>query len=89
MQRCSGDFIGSCLTFLIPPLLGAALFVLIGLGRWARGPAGTLFVADIVTLLLGLLADSGTLFVAGGAALAIVTLAAAEATREGPVDPHR
>ncbi len=76
--------------FLIPPLLGAALFVLIGLGRWARGPADTLFVADIVTLLLGwFAASSGTTLVAGGAAVAIATLAAAQATRERSVDPNR
>jgi hypothetical protein len=90
MQRCSGDFIGSCLTFLIPLLLGAALFVLIGLGRWAGGASGTLLVADSVSLLLGLFAaSSGTTLVAVGATVAIVTLAAAEAKPEGPVDPHR
>jgi len=89
--RCSGDVIGSCLFFLAPLLLGAAVFVLVGLGRWAGGPAGTLFVADIAALILAwdFAASSGTALVAVGAVIAIVTLAAAEATREEPGDPHR
>jgi hypothetical protein len=84
---CSGDFIGSCLFFLAPLVLGAAVFVLIGLGRWAGGPAGTLFVADITVLVLGwsFAASSGTTLVAVGAAVALVLLALAEGTR--PTDP--
>ena len=87
--RCSGDYVGSCLMFLAPFLLGAALFVLIGLGRWADGPAGTLVVADISALILGwsFAASSGTTLVAVGAAIALVTLALAEGTR--PVDPDQ
>jgi hypothetical protein len=89
--RCSGDFIGSCLFFLAPLLLAAAVFVLIGLGRWAGGPAGTLVVADIAALVLAwnFAATSGAALIVVGAVVAIVMFAAAEATREEPVDPHR
>lgn len=84
--RCSGDYIGSCLMFLAPLLVGAALFVLVGLARWADGPAGTLVVADITALILGWAfgPTSGTTFVWVGAVVALVTLVAAEGTR--PVD---
>jgi hypothetical protein len=44
---CSGDFIGSCDLLLGPLLLGASLFVVLGMVRWAGGggPVGMLVVA--------------------------------------------
>lgn len=87
--RCSGDFIGSCLLYFAPILLGLAMFVLIGLGRWAQvGPMGTLVVADIAALVLGWqsAAVAGTTFVAIAAVVALVALAAVGGN---PADPPR
>ena len=82
MQRCSGDFIGSCLTFLIPFLLGSAIFVLIGLARWAGGAVGTLVIADVTAVVLAVAAGAAP--VAVMAVVAIVTLAAADIPRREP-----
>lgn len=85
--RCSGDYIGSCLFFLAPILLGLAVFVLIGLGRWVDGPAGALLVADIAALVVAwtFAPSSGTAPVVIGVVVSLVALATAEAAR--PAQP--
>lgn len=81
MQRCSGDFIGSCLTFLIPPLLLVVVVILAGLYRWSSGRVGVLVAGDVLALLLGVLgeaASGGTGFVVIGSFVALVMLVVAE-----------
>ena len=88
---CTGDFVGSCDFSIVPLLVLAAVFVLLGLIRWfgGDGPVGLLVVADLTALGYSWLnaSTTGIRLAALGALLALVALMIAEVSRTSRIEP--